>query len=236
MLRLVLVALVLFTMNDASANASVKLLPAVEETIHDLVDDFDAIGDERRADLRLLSEFVRSKMDAGEPALLTFICTHNSRRSHMSQIWARTAAAYYGVPGVTTYSGGTEATAFNPRAVAALERAGFEIEARSDDANPVYEVRYAEAATPIEAFSKVYDQEPNPKRDFAAVMTCSSADQACPFVPGAAVRVAIPFEDPKAFDGTKRETRAYDERCRQIATEMLYVFSVASQDLERGTR
>ena len=37
--------------------------------------------------------------------------------------------------------------------------------------------------------------------------------------------VAIPYEDPKAFDGKPEETAKYNERCKQIATETLYVFS-----------
>jgi arsenate reductase len=139
----------------------------------------------------------------------------------MSQLWAQTAAAVCGVSNVETFSGGTEATAFNPRAVAALRRAGFAIEPVSDGDNPVYQVRFRPEMTPLRVFSKVYDQPPNPVEGFAAVMTCSAADKGCPVVFGAAERIAIPFEDPKVSDGTEREAAAYDERCRQIAREML---------------
>jgi hypothetical protein len=56
-------------------------------------------------------------------------------------------------------------------------------------------------------------------------MTCTSADESCPVVLGAAKRVATPYDDPKAFDGTADEAKMYDERCKQIATETFYVFS-----------
>lgn len=157
--------------------------------------------------------------------------THNSRRSHLAQIWAQAAALHYRVPGVEVYSGGTEATAFNPRAVAALRRAGFDIQASADGngSNPRYLVRFGGRSEPLECFSKIYSQPPNPQADFCAVMTCSEADRNCPLVAGATVRIALPYDDPKAFDGNPQESAAYDERCRQIAREMLYVFSQASR-------
>ena len=186
---------------------------------------FDRIPDERKERLQKLAWFVRDKIKAGKEAKLIFICTHNSRRSHMGQWWARVAADYYEVPNVRTFSGGTEATAFNPRAVAALERAGFAIEKISEGDNPHYKVTYASDTPAQEAFSKKYDDAANPQEDFAAIMTCSQADENCPFVPGATLRVAIPYEDPKEADGTPEETTRYDERSKQIATEMLYCFS-----------
>ncbi len=193
--------------------------------LEEAIRDVDHIPDERKEALRELASFIRTKIKAGEVAQLIFICTHNSRRSHMSQLWARVAADYYGVPHVHTYSGGTEATAFNPRAVNALRRAGFGVETMSGGENPHYQVSYSPDTLAQEAFSKKYDDAVNPSRNFAAIMTCSQADKNCPFVPGATVRVAIPYEDPKAADGTPEEVARYDERSQQIATEMMYCFS-----------
>jgi hypothetical protein len=200
------------------------VFPEVEASIAAAIQDFDQIPPHRAASLENIARYVTAELDAGKPAKLTFICTHNSRRSLMSQIWAQTAAHFLGLSGVETYSGGTEATAFNSRAVSALERSGFRIEAGSDAPNPVYRVWFAAEEEPLTAFSKVYDHAPNPTRGFCAVMTCSKADMACPLVRGAESRIAIPYEDPKAFDGTDRESEAYDLRCRQIASEMLYLF------------
>jgi arsenate reductase (thioredoxin) len=187
--------------------------------------EMDAISAERKAVLELIAEFIRERTSDGEAAKLVFICTHNSRRSQMAQIWARAAAHVFDVPGVETYSGGTEATAFNPRAVAAMRRAGFRIDVPDGGDNPVYRVRFADGGEPMECFSKVYLQAPNPSRDFCAVMTCSAADAACPIVRGATERISLPYDDPGLLDGSDREAATYDERCRRIAREMLAVFS-----------
>lgn len=184
-----------------------------------------SIDDERRAALDRLAAYVVEQRNAGTPVRLTFICTHNSRRSHISQLWAAVAAAYHGVPGVETYSGGTEATAFNPRAVAALQRAGFHIESEEPDAdNPRYAVTFSPEGPTLTAFSKVYGDPPNPTDGFAAIMTCSQADASCPAVFGADTRLSIPYVDPKVADDTDAEAATYDERVAQIAAEMFYVF------------
>ena len=188
--------------------------------------EFSMIPAERKAQLEELGAFVRANASAGTPVRLNFVCTHNSRRSHMSMLWAAAAAERLGL-NVSTYSGGTETTAFNPRAVGAITRAGFLVEKLSDDANPVYLVRTGEDATPMVCFSKVYDGAPNPKAGFGAVMVCDSADESCPFVPGADERFAITYTDPKVSDGTKAEAETYDERSRQIAREMLYAMMSA---------
>ena len=201
------------------------LNPSLHTYIESRVTEFDSISPARKEQLSQIATFVKSRLAAGQPARLTFICTHNSRRSHLAQILARTAAEYYDIQGVETFSGGTEATAFNPRAISALERAGFSISQAVESQNPHCLVRYRDSGPSLECFSKVYDQSPNPKTDFCAVMTCAQADAACPLVPGAALRVSLPYEDPKVFDGTSAEADRYDDRCRQIAREMLYVFS-----------
>ena len=180
--------------------------------------DRDAIPSDR---VRILEEIVDYISSKDEPKL-NFICTHNSRRSHLSQIWAQAFAHKFSIP-LATFSGGTEATAFNPNAVAALQRAGFDI-SKKGEYNPRYEVSFDEKAHPVIAFSKRYEDSPNPTRDFAAIMTCSEADAECPVVLGADTRIKLFYQDPKIADGTPNEASTYDERCRQIAKEMFYVF------------
>jgi arsenate reductase len=187
--------------------------------------EMDAIPQERKKQLETVAEFIQSKKDSGETANLTFICTHNSRRSHLSQIWAAAAAAFYGIEQVVnTFSGGTEATAFYPSAVQAIERAGFQVQNPGGD-NPHYEVSYEENGKVLECFSKKYDDPFNASEHFAAIMTCSHADEACPFIPGADLRMPVRYVDPKVSDGTNHEVATYDERCKQIATEMLFMMS-----------
>lgn len=190
-----------------------------------VIQEFDQIPVDRKKTLTNLALYLKFKTNAGEKAKLIFICTHNSRRSHMTQIWAQTAAYYYGIADVETYSGGTEATAFNERAVKTMKEAGFDINIKEYNKNPVYEVKFADDTPALIAFSKIYDAEGNPQKDFAAVMTCSQADQNCPLIPGASLRISIPYEDPKDFDGTPQEKEQYAQRCHQIAREMFYLFS-----------
>jgi protein-tyrosine phosphatase/arsenate reductase len=201
------------------------LIPAVLEFVKSVAHDFNLIPKGRKRKLEEITDFVRRQIISSRPANLTFICTHNSRRSHMGQIWAQAATHFYNIKDVHCFSGGTEATAFNPRAVHAMREAGFTITKSSEDKNPLYLVDYATGVFPIKAFSKTYNDPFNPQIDYCAVMTCSDADEACPVVFGASTRVSIPYEDPKIADDTAEETAKYNERCRQIATEMVYLFS-----------
>jgi arsenate reductase len=209
-------------------NESTALLSPLMNTVKRLTNEFDQIPPERKQLLKELTQFVQGNVKAGQKVYLNFICTHNSRRSHISQLWAQAAAYYYGIEGVTCFSGGTEATAFNPRAVKAMKEAGFEIRTWSNGQNgenPVYEVRFSGAAPAVKAFSKKYDDPFNHTKSFAAIMTCSHADENCPLVLGASARIAITYNDPKAFDGTPQEEAKYNERVREIGREMLYAFS-----------
>lgn len=200
------------------------MYPELQAYIKSLKDDLTKISQKRKEDLKQISGFVRNKLKAGNSAKLNFICTHNSRRSHLCQIWAAVLAEHFGIEGIETYSGGTEATAFNPRAVAAIKRAGFQVENPGGE-NPRYEVYYEEKEKPLICFSKTFDDPYNPRENFAAVMTCSDADENCPVVHGAEKRFSIPYIDPKEADGTLQESETYDERCRQIASEMYYLMS-----------
>lgn len=207
--------------------------PKLQQYLEQCETQRSTIPQERRDQLKSVAEYVRKKIDGGQKAKLTFICTHNSRRSHLSQIWAGVAAEYYRLVGIETYSGGTEGTAFNPRAVAAIERAGLRVEAEDARAsNPRYRVFSSDGTPPQICFSKVFDEEPNPTKDYCAVMTCSQADEACPVVIGCDIRAPIRYEDPKVADDTPMESARYDERSRQICTEMLYMMSLVAKGSE----
>ncbi|WP_461533025.1 arsenate-mycothiol transferase ArsC [Sinomicrobium sp.] len=183
------------------------------------------ISEERKAVLRPLIDFVQQKVDDNQEINLNFICTHNSRRSHLAQVWAQTASAYYHIPNLHCYSGGTEETALFPKVVETLSGQGFSIAKLTEKDNPVYAVKYDENALPIIGFSKKYDNPFNPVSAFAAVMTCSQADAGCPFIAGAEKRIPVTYEDPKIADSTPEQTKVYTERSLQIAAEMFYVFS-----------
>lgn len=186
------------------------------------------IAADRREALERVAEAVVSELRARGSVDLLFVCTHNSRRSHLGQVWAQLAAEHFRVRGMRTWSGGTEVTEFDRRAAAALERAGLVVESEQGG-NPVRLVRSDPAAEPMRCWSKHFQDPANPRDGVVAVMMCSSADRACPSVPGARHRLVVAYDDPKKFDGTERETAAYDDRCRQIAREMLSVFRIVAR-------
>jgi len=197
----------------------------VSETIKKLTQEFDLIPDKRKGVLERIPAFISGNVLEQLTSDLIFICTHNSRRSHMAQVWAQTAASYFSIPNVNAYSGGTEATAFNPRAVDALRRIGFKIDLASSGINPKYVVRYSDEHPGFEVFSKRYNEGGNPNVGFAAIMTCSHADENCPIVVGSSIRLSLPYDDPKSFDGTSVESDKYTERSLEIGREMLFAFS-----------
>ena len=181
------------------------------------------ISEDRIAKLQPLIDYIKSKREKGQPIRLNFICTHNSRRSQLAQIWAQTAADYFEIPAFC-YSGGVEVTACNERTIRSLERSGFII-SKHGHSNPIYFILQDKDTRPIIVFSKLYDDVINPHGIFATIMTCSHADENCPFIPGAEARIPVRYEDPKEFDDTDLESAKYDERSQQIASEMFYVFS-----------
>ncbi|WP_150451392.1 low molecular weight phosphatase family protein [Arenibacter lacus] len=183
------------------------------------------ISEERKAVLQPLIDFIRSKVSNRQEIRMNFICTHNSRRSHLSQVWAQTLAYHFNIKNVFCYSGGTESTALFPMVAETLQNSGFQVKTISKNENPIYSIKYADNEHPVIGFSKVLDDEFNPRSGFVAIMTCDSANEACPFVPGAEKRIPITFEDPKAFDNTPQQAEKYKERSLQIATELFYVFS-----------
>jgi arsenate reductase len=184
-----------------------------------------SISDERKEVLLSLVDYIQEKVNAGESIRLNFICTHNSRRSHLSQIWAQAMAYHVGLKNVSCYSGGTEATAIFTKVLETLTMQGFQVLKLSENDNPVVAVKFAANENPIICFSKTYDHPFNPSTQFGAVMTCNNADEGCPIVLGAEARFPIKYDDPKAYDGTPLQTEKYAERSLDIAREMWWVFS-----------
>jgi len=210
-------------MNSTKTN----LFSEIEKAIKGL--NSQIISDERKAVLQPLIDFIQAKTSNHQEIRINFICTHNSRRSHLTQVWAQTLAYHFNIKDVFCYSGGPEATALFPMVVETLQNSGFLIKTISEGKNPVYSIKYADNEYPVIGFSKKLDDDFNPKSEFTAIMTCSQADDGCPFVPGAEKRIPITFEDPKIFDNTPQQAEKYKERSLQIATELFYVFSRINQ-------
>jgi len=189
-----------------------------------IIQCFDEIPADRKLLLNKLTSYIRVNQNEGKESSLMFICTHNSRRSHFGQILCALAAEYYQIPAIRTFSAGTEVTAFHPNAISALRSIGMDIQTTEMTENPQYVVQF-NATRSMAAFSKLIEDDINPKENFAAIMTCTHAEQNCPFVVGADFLLGLPFEDPKAFDGTAQETQMYLTRVQQMAKELFYVFS-----------
>ena len=185
---------------------------------------FDSISEKRKEILEKITAYIQQRKDSNKPISLVYICTHNARRSFFGQIWAQTAASFYGIDNCTTYSGGMEVTRCHPNAINALQNQGFEAHRSSDSTNPLYEINYGGNENLL-CFSKLFNDSTNPAQDFAAIMVCSDAETNCPFIPEAALRISTTYDDPKEFDGTPLEEEKYLERANQIALECLYVFS-----------
>ena len=193
------------------------------DTVHNL--NINSVSEDRKILLDPLIVFIQNKKDLHEAIQLNFICTHNSRRSHLAQIWAQTCSTFFNVPKVVCFSGGTEATKLYQTVKNTLEDQGFIFKFEKEESNKKYEVFFSNTEKSINTFSKVYDHKVNPVSNFAAVMTCSHADENCPFIPGTEMRIPVMYEDPKLFDHTVLEKEKYRERSLQIAAEMKYVFS-----------
>lgn len=178
--------------------------------------------------LQKMATAIRAEIDQNGSTALNFICTENSRRSHISQLWAAVMAHHFNLP-IKTFSGGTKATAINPRTVAAMQRAGFDLTAGEGE-NPKHQFTFAEGAAPIVAFSKVFDAPENPQKDFFALMVCGHADANCPFIPTAKQRFAFTFDDPKVNDDTPLEAATYDERVAEIGTQVFELFRLIKND------
>ena len=204
---------------------TIYMSPQLNLTINEVLSKQNQL-DDRKNILQPLIDYIQQKIIEKESVSINFICTHNSRRSHFSQIWAQVAASYYQIPNIYCYSGGTEQTVLFPKVAETLSKQGFIVFKITENDNPIYAIKQGQNTMPVISFSKKYNHPFNPTSNFAAVMTCSQADGECPFVSGAEKRIPITFEDPKTFDQTQQQDEMYLQTSLQIASEMFYIFSM----------
>jgi hypothetical protein len=226
---LTLCAFGVLTISSYKQMKKVELFPKLSTYCNKLSEEFVQIPEERKTELKDIANFIVEQRKEHKPANLLFVCTSNSRRSHMAQVWSQIASYYYGIDSIFTFSGGTEQTRVNINAIHALTRTGIEIYSNNQGDNPLRYIRVGNKINPWVIFSKKYTDATNPKNNFAAVMVCSEADKACPFVEGAESRIGIPYQDPKEFDNSPLKEAKYDERCRQIAREMFFIMDFVSK-------
>jgi arsenate reductase len=187
--------------------------------------------DENRKEILLkIAESIAKEYIENKVANLNFICTHNSRRSQLGQVWAFYAADYFKL-NVHAFSGGTEVTAFYRNTVKTLQSAGFDFKVVDfSHQNPKYLISFSGSKNSIFGFSKRFDDATN-EEPFIAITTCNNADKNCPFIPTALERFHLPFVDPKFSDGTPEQEKAYLETNEQIAAEVFFIFTAIKKTL-----
>jgi arsenate reductase len=226
------------SLNASPPESRSRLSQKLREHADFLTTTFDLIDEPHRAAGEKLAHWIAANYQPGKPLHVTVVCTGNTRRSILGSSMGNLAAAYYGMPEIRFHSGGTVPTAFNPRTVSALKAIGFEVEPTGKEAergepktaNPVYRVSWGDGFETYE-FSKHYGDKSNPQEGFAALMVCGEADEACPFVKGATLRVSMPYLDPKIYDGGAYESAKYAERRDDIGRVMLSVLMQAQGEL-----
>ena len=182
------------------------------------------LAEDRKKILLKISETVAREYTENNVVNLNFICTHNSRRSQLGQVWAFYAANYFNL-NIHAFSGGTEVTAFYRNTVKTLQAVGFDFKiVEFSHQNPKYLISYKESTRSIFGFSKRFDDETN-KNPFIAITTCNNADKNCPFIPTAIERFHLPFVDPKFSDGTPEQSATYLKTNEQIAAEIFFIFT-----------
>lgn len=179
--------------------------------------------------LNNIAESLSSVYSEANTLNLNFICTHNSRRSQLAQVWSHYFSYLYDL-NLHSYSSGTEVTEVHPNILNVLEEAGFEVERISEtNNNPRYKLNYSETRDSILLFSKSIDDESLPK-NYIAITTCSQADENCPFIPQASMRFSLTYSDPGKDDGSDREIESYRQTNKQIAREIKYMIKKIKTD------
>ncbi len=217
-----MIGVLTFIVSEVNAQLKFEINKDLEQYTKQLAEKFDEISKERKSNLREIGDFLVTNLDENNSFSTLFVCTHNSRRSHLSDLWFKYALLFYGIDGLESFSGGLEATAFNPNAISALERVGFTIDYNKEVDNSV--VSITPGKYPIwKMKSKVYSHNVNPTSNFAAIMVCSDADKSCPVVPGASGRFSLPYNDPRYYDRTPSQDLKYDQIVQQIGKEIFYL-------------
>ena len=205
------------------------MYPEIELIISKLLFSFDSIPSPRKQKLIELAAQLKVALSCANELNLVFVCTHNSRRSHMGQLWGQLAAHYYGVNNVNSFSAGTEVTELNTNVIEMLQKVGCKVSTFQNVSNPAYLIEFGENQS-LTCFSKLMEHDANPKVDFFAIMMCTEAEANCPFIPGAIHRIGLPFEDPKVYDNTTMVSAAYLSTFEEIGLQILFLFNQIKHD------
>jgi protein-tyrosine phosphatase/arsenate reductase len=186
------------------------------------------ISEQRKAELAEIAKTIAEGLN-DKPISLIFVCTHNSRRSVLAEVWASVFIEHFNLP-LKAYSGGTEVTAVHQNTLDCLKSLGFQLKYDSSKINPKVDIKISETKSII-TFSKVYHDEFNPQSNFFALMMCQHAAENCPFIPNALGRINLPYKDPKAYDNSPLKEKKYTETALLIGSEFRYMFGLVAEAL-----
>ncbi len=217
-----------------------QLLPELRRHAEFLTTSFDLIEPGHHVAIEQLADWIAKNWQPDGQLHVLATCSGNSRRSILSATMGNLAAAYYGFDNVRFHSGGTTPSAFNKRTIATLKEIGFQIEPTGEEAmrgdpktpNAIFRVLWGKGLEAKE-FSKSFKDPSNPSSGFAAIMVCTEADAECPVVPGASLRVAMTFVDPKLYDDGPFERGKYAERRDDVGRTFLAVMASARRKIQR---
>ena len=185
---------------------------ALAQYIEARTTEFGLVETDRRLRLDAIASYVRSKVRQQRAASLLFLGRHNSRRSHLAQVWAQTVAAWCEVGVVISYSAGVQPTRLAPAAVDALRRAGFVVDLGQDPSTA--KVSFRADAPPMICYAKDYEALQVPQRNWCAVSVDAGVAAGFPALDEAEERVVLPLEDPDD-----------DALCARVARDLLYAFT-----------
>lgn len=190
------------------------------------------LNEERKLLLSNISDFISNELKLNKTVNLNFICTHNSRRSQLAQVWAHYAIDYFKLNHINSFSGGTEITAFYSNTVKTLQEVGFEFQIKDfSHQNPVYVISAKNMKTNLLGFSKMYNDDLI-KKPFIAITTCSNADENCPVILEAVKRFHLPFTDPKMADNTPNGLEIYKKTSKLIAGEIGFILENVKKSVQ----
>ena len=223
-----------FFITLSSSGISQKFYSKLQEYCVILTQEFNKIPGERKDQLNELAGYISENLTKKEPVQILFVCTNNSRRSQFAEIWAQTAAYYYGLKNISSYSGGIQQTAINYMIIESLKRAGFSVTASEVySENPVYLVSPGRRWKDIFVFSKKIDYWNNPNGHFACVYCSKNLINNNMKIPGSIQTIELPYDNVKIFDNSPGGNLKNDKICKEIGREMFYVMHVVKINRKR---
>lgn len=134
------------TAKEPMPNSRQLLFPGIAAHLETLATTLATIAEPHHSAGQELAAWIAAS-DGGRSIIV--VCTGNSRRSLLGALMGQAAAAYYGLPQVRFFSGGTAPSAFNPRTIRALQAIGFEIEPVGEEAPRRAEPSQSQVSHPV---------------------------------------------------------------------------------------